>query len=1133
MQGERDALHRFVMPKLRDIAAQYAESVQFVDLRWGISTVDMDSDEGASKILSVCLDEIRQCKPYMIILLGQRYGWIPSPELLTDAAASASYLLSDNDISVTELEIRYGMYLAQDKLERCIFCLRDDIPEEHLTEEQRQTYLADSDLCSQRMTALRNRIQNTPGARVIHYALTYDANSGELTGYDDFAERLSDELETILTPDWNARKNISWQEMQREEDLLLFNGHLSTFVGRTHELETIGNSIDQHQVVVLEGEGGCGKSALMAKLTQQCRQKGHLAEMFCCGNSTTCMTATQLLQLLCWQLDRFEGMLPIEQDHSEADWKSIYQTRAASYDGPDAVIFIDAIDQFSPDQALYESWFVPPVLSKKLRLVISTTGAVRVNPMALPSGNGEISSQAIKLTAPDESDLRQILQARFLAEHKQISNALADKILENPCSKNMLGMDVIVRRLIMMGQKDFAQIAILEKTMDGAAAIDTYLQNIAASLSHSLDQLIISFFDDVCTFLDQKNFSAMHLPLYVIAIMQHGMSLDQFQRLSERIKTDKAYSSIDKDHPWKNFWDPILFSKFKRYLGGLLIQRQDGRIDFSHRLLRQSLLTRSGVNNVAGIVRYWLYFEPKDDISRLENMAVLTRMDEDNNVYYDKDYVMDYDTLHTFFHSFINDSGNLEDSDDPLEAAEGKRQLDIISRSILSDLSGTNGKKHLSTYCRILENAIEKQAGINNYTVWFMGRRICPLLERQGDREKAISIYLYSCIIDSLWEQKRAWEAGAAQFESNWRPSHMRTFLFYHCRTLKLFSDLRLAFQMGHVELAYYYGLTPQVLYDKGLSLGDECIALDPTHPDSWFRKAALCVNLAKYSVSSFLGIGKSKPAKLVLQAMEFAAKGIEVARTHNNRLRFSSEYLLYIAAFSADVLYGLYHHQVFGAGSNLRLALQICENAWKEVLADGNVDDIQIETVAHFKYVWSKCLRVSGIENKKEREELQLRALNISAEYYYKIREEGHELGPGDREYLSYLSIEIAENLMRGLVPQVMVADGFTRRSAAGYLLEKEGSYLQAQARTDFESRQRWSIFACLEALYFSRVEPKRSIDACLRAMDILERLHAEAKKYSHLTEVPDIWINTDMNFMKRLLEINRGLLEEQNAGE
>ena len=61
MQGERDALHRTVMPRLREQAAKNGENIQFVDLRWGISTADMDSKESTSKILSVCLQEVKNC----------------------------------------------------------------------------------------------------------------------------------------------------------------------------------------------------------------------------------------------------------------------------------------------------------------------------------------------------------------------------------------------------------------------------------------------------------------------------------------------------------------------------------------------------------------------------------------------------------------------------------------------------------------------------------------------------------------------------------------------------------------------------------------------------------------------------------------------------------------------------------------------------------------------------------------------------------------------------------------------------------------------------------------------------------------------------------------------------------------
>ena len=145
MQGERDALHRLVMPRLRDRAHACGESVQFVDLRWGISTTDLDSEAGAGKILGVCLDEIRQCQPYMIVLLGERYGWMPPPALLEQAAAGASFPAPAREMSVTELEIQYGLWLAAGQLDRCIFCLREPVPAEPLSDAMRAVYLPGSE----------------------------------------------------------------------------------------------------------------------------------------------------------------------------------------------------------------------------------------------------------------------------------------------------------------------------------------------------------------------------------------------------------------------------------------------------------------------------------------------------------------------------------------------------------------------------------------------------------------------------------------------------------------------------------------------------------------------------------------------------------------------------------------------------------------------------------------------------------------------------------------------------------------------------------------------------------------------------------------------------------------------------
>ena len=108
MQYERDAIQEIAMPQINATARKYGESVSFCDLRWGVNTTTLESEEGSKKVLDVCLNEIDRCRPYMIVILGERYGWIPDSQLIGSVAASKELDLSDLEMSVTALEIEYG-----------------------------------------------------------------------------------------------------------------------------------------------------------------------------------------------------------------------------------------------------------------------------------------------------------------------------------------------------------------------------------------------------------------------------------------------------------------------------------------------------------------------------------------------------------------------------------------------------------------------------------------------------------------------------------------------------------------------------------------------------------------------------------------------------------------------------------------------------------------------------------------------------------------------------------------------------------------------------------------------------------------------------------------------------------------
>ena len=111
MQFERDALSSRVAPRIDTFLSLYGENVHFGDLRWGVNTSEMDDLESSKKVLKVCLDEIDDCRPYMIVFIGERYGWIPSSELLKEVERSKGIEVINEDISVTNLEIEYVSFL--------------------------------------------------------------------------------------------------------------------------------------------------------------------------------------------------------------------------------------------------------------------------------------------------------------------------------------------------------------------------------------------------------------------------------------------------------------------------------------------------------------------------------------------------------------------------------------------------------------------------------------------------------------------------------------------------------------------------------------------------------------------------------------------------------------------------------------------------------------------------------------------------------------------------------------------------------------------------------------------------------------------------------------------------------------
>ena len=103
MQKERDILIQDVFPVIKGLCNKLGVVFNMIDLRWGIT----EEDKAESKVFELCLDEIQQCKPYFIGLIGNRYGTILE-DYNRDLEEKYGFIKENRGKSITEIEMILG-----------------------------------------------------------------------------------------------------------------------------------------------------------------------------------------------------------------------------------------------------------------------------------------------------------------------------------------------------------------------------------------------------------------------------------------------------------------------------------------------------------------------------------------------------------------------------------------------------------------------------------------------------------------------------------------------------------------------------------------------------------------------------------------------------------------------------------------------------------------------------------------------------------------------------------------------------------------------------------------------------------------------------------------------------------------
>lgn len=447
MQAERNELLKFVFPELRKQCEARGVGWSEVDLRWGIT------DESQGEVLSICLEEIRKCRPYFLGILGERYGWV-ADDLPREVLQAHPWVEDDRRRSVTELEILHGVLNQPSMAGQAFFYFRapaylatlppDTAAEfteaptpEEIERLGPQAAGQRADERRRRLALLKDRIRASGMPVREDFA---DARAlGELVRAD---------LGRVIDEQFPAGSDPDPLERQAADHESFARSRARVYIGRPeilNGLETHAQS--QGPPLIVVGESGLGKSALLSNWGLGHREQhpdDFLLMHFIGATPHSTDWAAMLRRLLAELARRFglELAVPVQPDALRA---AFAQGLAASAEKGRTILILDGLDQLEDRDGARELAWLPADLPAGVRLIASSLPGPALDECRR---RGFVELEVQRLT-PDE---RARLIVEYLAQFaKALSAARVERLAAAPQSANPLFLRAMLEELRLFG----------------------------------------------------------------------------------------------------------------------------------------------------------------------------------------------------------------------------------------------------------------------------------------------------------------------------------------------------------------------------------------------------------------------------------------------------------------------------------------------------------------------------------------------------------------------------------------------------------------------------------------------------------------------------------------------------------
>jgi len=504
MQEERDYLRKTVFRNLDAELIRKNARLRVIDLRGSEKNMTGEEISKEEAVLWMCLQGVDACRPRLIGLLGDRYGWVPYgqnakyPDEATKSRIQFAVSQMDQnkkmpitkeeiaDISVTHLEIKYGMKnvttsnTQKEKntnisTEDCYFYIRTidnlcEMPSEILTK------FTEGKECQDTLkTWITDQMGASQKKHITFYHAGWDLESQCISkdSLVTLGQVMYDQLKQSI---FNELDSVQLQDESEMETQIFLNAKRDNTIPRAEIQALTDFALNESGAALLVTGAGVGKSTLMAQTQEILEKKENEGILWLIthigGIDSESNTLIGVMRHCCVQLERKLGILheemgesnndelneeiPSEQSQEQKQLFELWKDRLAELLFSSClkhriVILLDSADSLEKTED--SRWFhwLPSRLPTDCRVIISSLPET----MFLPAWE---ENQVLVIKGIPEEDIREMLLSIAETQYgkgwnQEILGKATDKIKEAECMP--LYAQILVSHLMNISGKDF------------------------------------------------------------------------------------------------------------------------------------------------------------------------------------------------------------------------------------------------------------------------------------------------------------------------------------------------------------------------------------------------------------------------------------------------------------------------------------------------------------------------------------------------------------------------------------------------------------------------------------------------------------------------------------------------------